>query len=52
MDPRERRQEEEDLEIEERSEDMGPEDEIVDPDEELVDPDDDDSIGRPVQLRP
>lgn len=45
MDPRERKQPEEELEIEEGSEDMGP-------DDDLVDPDDDDTIGRPVQLRP
>lgn len=44
MDPRERRQEEE--EIEESFEDMGPDD------DEIVGPDDDDTTGRPVQLRP
>jgi hypothetical protein len=45
MDPRERKQDDEAPEMDERSEDMGPED-------EPQDPDDDDTLGRPVQLQP
>ncbi len=45
MDPRERRQEEDALDMDERLEAMVPED-------EPIDPDDDDTLGRPVQLQP
>lgn len=46
MEPRERRQEGEAPEMDERPDDVVPEDEPVDPDE------DDDTLGRPVQLEP
>jgi hypothetical protein len=45
MEPRERKQEDDAPEMDERSEDIVPED---DP----IDPDDDDTLGRPVQLEP
>jgi hypothetical protein len=45
MEPRERKQEDEASEIDERPDDMVPED-------EPIDPDDDDTLGRPVQLEP
>jgi len=45
MDPRIRRQEEDAPEMDERVEDIVPED-------EPIDPDDDDTLGRPVQLQP
>jgi hypothetical protein len=45
MDPRERRQEEDALDMDERLDDMVLED-------EPIDPDDDDTLGRPVQLEP
>jgi hypothetical protein len=45
MEPRERRQDDEVPEIDEREEDLGPED-------GPLDPDDDDTLGRPVQLQP
>ncbi len=45
MEPRERKQEDEASEIDERPDDMVPED-------EPIDPDDDDSLGRTVQLEP
>ena len=44
MDPRERKQDDEDPEMEERLEDMVPEDDPLGPD--------DDTLGRPVQLQP
>lgn len=45
MDPRERKQDEDTPEMDERTEDMVPED-------EPIDPDDDDTLGGPVQLQP
>jgi len=45
MEPRERKQDEEAPEMDERAEDMVPED-------GPLDPDDDDTLGRPVQLQP
>lgn len=45
MEPRERKRDEEAPEMDERAEDMVPE-------EEPLDPDDDDTLGRPVQLQP
>lgn len=45
MEPRERKQEDEASEIDERPDDMVPED-------EPIDPDDDGTLGRPVQLEP
>lgn len=45
MDPRERKQDEDTPEMDERTEDMVPEN-------EPIDPDDDDTLGGPVQLQP
>jgi len=45
MEPRERKQDEQAPEVDEREEEMVPED-------EPIDPDDDDTLGRPVQLQP
>ena len=45
MEPRERMQDDEVPEIDEREEDLVPED-------GPLDPDDDDTLGRPVQLQP
>ena len=46
MEPRERRQDDEAPEMDERPDDVVPEDGEIDPDE------DDDTLGRPVQLEP
>lgn len=45
MEPRERRPDDEEPEMDERADDLIP-------DEEPLDPDDDDTLGRPVQLKP